>query len=153
ARVEYWPDLMKEVRAGAPGRVVVLNHPRDVHSGFRPFGPERFNAALGEDRDGAARGFDAVEVINSGALSSDPLRVVRDWFALGNHGQEVTAVGASDSHDVSRFIVGQGRTYVACRDDDPGRIDVAEACRSLREGRALVSLGLLARLTVDGRFG
>ena len=80
------------------------------------------------------------------------MRVVRDWFALWNHGQEVTAVGASDSHDVNRFIVGQGRTYIACRDDDPGRIDIKEACRNLRAGRALVSLGLLARLTVDEKF-
>jgi hypothetical protein len=30
---------------------------------------------------------------------------------------------------------------------------VAEACDSIRRGRVLVSLGLLATLTVDGRFG
>jgi hypothetical protein len=92
-------------------------------------------------------------VINSGALQTDPMRVVRDWFALWNHGLPITAVGASDSHDVGRSIVGQGRTYVACRDDDPGRIDRDEACRSLRSGRAMVSLGLLARLAVEDRFG
>jgi hypothetical protein len=153
ARLTYWPDLMKAIRAGSSGRVIILNHPRDDHDGFRPFGPSHFNAAVGEDRDGGAPGFDAVEVINSGALQSDPMLVVRDWFALWNHGHEVTAVGASDSHDVSRFIVGQGRTYIACGDADPARIDVTEACRSLRAGRALVSLGLLARLTVNDRFG
>jgi hypothetical protein len=156
ARIEYWPDLMREVRKAAGGTravVVVLNHPRDQHAGFRPFGPERFNAAVGEDRDGVPWNFDAVELINSGAMQSDPMRVVRDWFALWNHGNEVTAVGASDSHDVSRFIVGQGRTYVACRDDEPGRIDRFEACKSLHHGRVLVSLGLLARIAVDDRFG
>jgi hypothetical protein len=95
---------------------------------------------------------DAIEVINSGALQSDPMQLVRDWMAVVNHGERVTAVGGSDSHDVARFIVGQGRTYLACRDDNPSRIDVAAACRALREGRASVSLGLLTTVTVDGRF-
>src|SRR5437762_8935612 len=73
-------------------------------------------------------------------------------MAVLNHGGRVTAVGGSDSHDVARYIVGQGRTYLTCRDDDPSRIDVAAACRALRDGRAFVSLGLLTTLTVDGRF-
>jgi hypothetical protein len=150
--IEDWPSLFREIRAGAPDRVIILNHPRDAHSGFRPFGPENFNDVTGEDRNGASCGFDAVEVINSSAMQSDPMRPVRDWFALWNHGQQVTAVGSSDSHEVSRSIVGQGRTYIASRDEDPGRIDVGEACRNLRAGRAVVSLGLLARLTVDDRF-
>ena len=151
-RVEYWPDLIKGIRAGSAGRVVVLNHPRDLHSDFRPFGSENFNPVVGENRDGVPYTFDAVELVNSGAMQSDPMQVVRDWFALWNHGQELTAVGASDSHDVSRYIVGQGRTYIACRDDDPGKIDVAEACRNLKAGRAVVSLGLLALLTVDDKY-
>jgi hypothetical protein len=153
ARIEHWPDLMRAIRAGSTGRVVILNHPRDRHAGFRPFGEENFHPAVGEDRNGVPYGFDAVELINSGAMQTDPMRVVRDWFALWNHGLTITAVGASDSHDVSRSIVGQARTYIACRDDDPGRIDLDEACRGLRAGRALVSLGLLARLSVDDRFG
>ena len=152
ARDVYWPSLLRGIRAGSSDRVVILNHPRDRHSGFRPFGDENFNAAVGEDRQGVPYEFDGVEAINSGAMRTDPMRVVRDWFALWNHGQEVVAVGASDSHDVGRSIVGQGRTYIVGLDDDPGRIDVGEACRNLRAGRALVSLGLLARLTVDGRF-
>lgn len=149
----FWPELMDSIRAGNDRRFVILNHPRDDHNGFRPFGPSQFNAASGEDRGGTPYTFDAVEVVNSGALQTDPMLVVRDWFALWNHGQEVTAVAGSDSHDVTRFIVGQGRTYVACADADPGEIDVDAACRSLREGRAVVSLGLLADLKVDGRFG
>jgi hypothetical protein len=91
-------------------------------------------------------------VINSGAMQSDPTRVFQDWFALWNHGHRLTAVGASDSHDVSRHIVGQARTYIACPDQNPGRIDIAAACRSLRLGRAVVSLGLLTRTTVADRF-
>jgi hypothetical protein len=78
--------------------------------------------------------------------------VFRDWFALLNRGLRVTAVGASDSHDVSRFIVGQARTYVSAPDEDPSRIDIDTACKSLLAGRAYVSMGLLPLITVDDRF-
>jgi hypothetical protein len=95
--------------------------------------------------------FDAIEVANSGTLQSDFMRSFRDWFTLLNRGYRVTAVGSSDSHDVSRFIVGQGRTYLVCDDRNPGKIDVDAACRSIKGGRAGVSLGLLTRVTVDGK--
>jgi hypothetical protein len=49
--------------------------------------------------------------------------------------------------------VGQARTYVASRSEDPARIDVEEACRNLRAGKALVSLGLLVDIRVEDRFG
>jgi hypothetical protein len=152
-RLTDWPSLLGAIRSATmPGdAVVILNHPRDLHAGFRPFDPSQFNAITGAHRRGPI-GTSAIEVINSGALQSDPMQLVRDWMALLNHGERVTAVGGSDSHDVARFIVGQGRTYVTCRDDDPAHIDIAEACRALRAGRAFVSLGLLATLTVDGQF-
>ena len=86
-------------------------------------------------------------------MQSDPMQLVRDWMALRNRGERMTAVGASDSHDVARYIVGQDRTYILCRDDDPARLDVNAACRALKAGRALVSLGLLSRMSVDDRFG
>ncbi len=136
ARIEHWPDLMRAIRAGPPGRVVVLNHPRDRHAGFRPFGEEHFNPAVGEDRNGVPYGFDAVEVINSGALQTDPMRVVRDWFALWNRGLPITAVGASDSHDVGRFIVGQGApTSPAATTTRAGSTSTRRAGTSDRAGR------------------
>jgi hypothetical protein len=152
AEKDDWSDLIRGIRAGLSDRVVILNHPRDLHGNFRPFDAANFPAARDAARRGGVSGFDAVEVINSGAMNSDPLLLFRDWFALWNHGCLVTAVGSSDSHDVSRYIVGQGRTYIACRDTNPAQIDVAEACRNLRDGRALVSLGLLADLSVDDRY-
>jgi hypothetical protein len=151
-RIEHWPKLIENIRATPEVRVVVLNHPRDVHNGFVPFAETNYNSATGENLRGFEFEFDAVELINSGALRSDLMQVVHDWFGLLNHGYRVTAVGASDSHDVSRFIVGQGRTYIFCRDDDPANIDIQEACANLRAGRALVSLGLLVDMTVQGRF-
>jgi hypothetical protein len=147
-----WGALLDAIRAAPGERVVVLNHARDLHLGFRPFDPAHFNPVTGTHRRGPLK-VDAMEVINSGATQSDPMRLVRDWMALLNHGERVVAVGASDSHDVARYIVGQGRTYIACDDADPGRLDVAAACRALRAGRATVSLGLLAGLTVNDRSG
>jgi len=151
-RLATWPDLLKAIRSAPGERVVVLNHPRDLHAGFRPFEPGRFNPVTGEHRNGPP-GVDAVEVINSGAMQSDPMQTVRDWMALRNQGDRTTAVAASDSHDVARYIVGQGRTYIVGRDDDPAHLDVDAACRALKDGRAFVSLGLLAKLRVEDRFG
>jgi hypothetical protein len=151
-KVTLWPSLMRALRETPGVRVVVLNHPRSIHSKFRPFGPENFDAATGENKREGEFSFDAIEVLNSGAQQTDYMLVFRDWFALLNRGHRFTAVGASDSHDVSRFIVGQARTYIVTPDDNPGRINVAAACESLLAGRALVSMGLLAQMTVEERF-
>ena len=152
-RSEDWPTLMAAMRRTPGVQVITLNHPRDLHSNFIPLGPTNFNGVTGANLRGPEFSFDALEVITSGAMQSDIMLLYHDWFALLNHGYRVTAVGSSDSHDVSRFILGQGRTYVVCPDADPGALDVAAACRSLREGRALVSLGLLTQLRVNDRFG
>jgi hypothetical protein len=153
SQTEEWPKLMQSIRSTPGVRVTILNHPRDVHSNFRPFAETNFNALTGENKRGREFSFDAVELINSGALQSDLMLVYRDWFALLNFGYRVAAVGASDSHDVSRYIVGQGRTYVACVDADPARIDQNELCRNFRAGRMLVSMGLLTLMSVNDRFG
>ena len=151
-RLEHWPALMENIR-GTPGvQFVVLNHPRDVHSGFCPFAETNFNAKTGENLRGFEFSFDGVELINSGALRTDLMQVFHDWFALLNYGYKIVGVGASDSHDVSRFIVGQGRTYIMCDDKDPGRVSVNETLASLKKGRALISLGLITRLKVEDRF-
>jgi len=132
--------------------VVVLNHPRNIHNNFQPFAAAHFNSVTGENLRGPEFSFDAMEVLNSSAQQSDFMRVYRDWFALLNHGYRITAIGSSDGHDVSRYIVGQGRTYVACPEERPDRIEVASACSNLLAGRALVSMGLLTDMTVNERF-
>jgi hypothetical protein len=152
-RITDWPKLMRDLRATPGVRVVVLNHPRNVHSNFQPFAATNFNAVTGDNRRGFEFSFDAIEVINSSALQSDLMLTFRDWLALLNHGYRVTAVGSSDCHDVSRYIVGQGRSYVRSDDASPGRINVEEACRSFLGGRVLVSLGLLTQMTVEDKFG
>ena len=148
-----WESVFRSIHQAPGVQVIVLNHPRDVHGGFRPFGPAQHIGPAGENLNDWKLEANAVELINSGALQSDPLLVYRDWFGLLNRGLRLTGVGSSDSHDVARHFVGQGRTYIRCDDSDPSQIDVAAACRSLSEGRALVSLGLLAEVQVEDRFG
>ena len=147
-----WSKLIASLRVDPGAPVVILNHPRNVHNSFQPFAPVHFNSVTGENLRGFEFEFDAIEVLNSSALQSDWMVGFRDWFALLNHGYRVTAVGSSDGHDVSRYIVGQGRTYIECDDSDPAAIDVEAACRNLLAGRALVSMGLITQLKVDGKY-
>jgi hypothetical protein len=82
-----------------------------------------------------------MEVVNSGAMSSDPLQLVRDWMGLLTRGLRVSAIGASDTHTVDFVPVGQARTYVE---------ESGGAVRNLIEGRNLVSYGLAADLRQTG---
>ncbi|HZE98140.1 MAG TPA: CehA/McbA family metallohydrolase [Planctomycetota bacterium] len=153
SKLTDWTTLMESIRATPGVRVVILNHPRNNHSNFVPFADSNFNRISGDNLRGPEFTFDAMELLNSSALRSDDFQVIHDWMALLNHGYRITGVGSSDCHEVNRFIVGQARTYIAVKDTDPGRIDVAAACESLLKGRALVSMGLLAQVKVDGRYG
>ncbi len=151
-RLIDWPQLMTELR-GAPGvRVVILNHPLNIHNNFQPFAATNYDAATGDNLRGFDFSFDATELLNSSAQQSDYMAVYRGWFGLLNHGYRVTGVGSSDSHDVSRYIVGQGRTYIRSADSNPDRIDVPVACSNLLAGRALVSMGLLTDIRVNDQF-
>ncbi len=161
-----WPALMTELRATRGAQVIILNHPRSTHNGFQPFAATNFNGVTGENLRGPEFSFDALELLNSSAQQTDFMLVYHDWFALLNYGYRITAVGSSDSHDVSRFIVGQARTYIPVPflDDragiraslfhelDPAHIDIGAACSNLLAGRATVCMGLLAQMTVGDQF-
>jgi hypothetical protein len=152
-RITDWPALIQSIRATPQNKVVILNHPEDLHSEFRPFASTNLHPVTGRSLNGREIACDALELINSGALQSDLMLPFRHWFALLNHGHRVTGVAGSDSHDVARFIVGQGRTYVAIDDRTPGGLDIAKACESILSGKAVMSLGLFATIAVDGAFG
>ena len=151
-RNKEWAGTFEEIFATPGAKVAILNHARDLHSGVRPFGPERWSAATGDQLDGWPLRITAMEVINSGATQTDQLQLTRDWMTLLNRGYAVTPVGSSDSHDVSRYIVGQGRTYIRCDDRDVRELDVEAAVASFLQGRVLVSYGLIAELTVNGKY-
>lgn len=149
---EDWAKLLPEIRATPGVKVITLNHPRDLHSGFIPLGGMQFNPKTGRHRQAEALDIDAMEVITSAAMQSDIHLLYRDWFALLNRGHRIAAIASSDSHDVNRFILGQGRTYVAAKDADAANLDLDEVWRSYKEGRLLVSLGLLTTLKVNDKF-
>lgn len=148
--LEAWPELLSQIRQSPEIRVAILNHPTDTHSGFTPFAATNLNLVTGKNLRGNFEfTFDAVEVINSGAMRSDWMEPFRAWFALVNRGHKIMAIGSSDSHDVSRFIVGQGRTYIQGKDADPSKLDVRQACENLKNGRSIVSLGLFPQLAIS----
>lgn len=144
-----WMQLAKSIAAAADRPVIVLNHGFDEHGGFRPLAREI--GAGGDRLDGRSLPANAMEILNSGAVMSDALALTRAWMGLLNRGLRLTPVGSSDSHDVTRYIVGQGRTYVRCDDRDAGAIDAARAIDSLRRGQVMVSYGLLTEIEVEGR--
>src|SRR5262245_21162903 len=83
ARIASWDAAFRAIdETGA--RVVILNHARDVHAGFRPFGAERHIAVAGLDRDGWVARANAMEVVNSGAQQTDVRRLFADWFGMMN---------------------------------------------------------------------
>ncbi|MBS0206710.1 MAG: CehA/McbA family metallohydrolase [Planctomycetes bacterium] len=147
-----WGLLFDDIQRTPGVKIAILNHARDLHSNIRPFGPILYNSIVGENLDGWPMRFNAMEVVNSGATQTDVLQLFHDWMGLLNRGRPVTPVGSSDSHDVARHFVGQGRTYIRCDDRDPGNLDVDAAVNNFLQGRVMVSYGLLAELTVNEKY-
>lgn len=148
-----WSVTFDQIYRTPEVKAVILNHARDLHGPTRPFGPELFNAAVGENLEGWPIGFNAMEVINSGATQTEVMRLFRDWMALLNRGRMIVPVGSSDSHDVGRHFVGQGRTYIRLEDGNPGALNVDQAVNNFLQGRVRVSYGLLTEITVNDKYG
>ena len=151
-RIKSWDEISGEMQ-GNPRYNIILNHARDLHGNFRPFDAKHHIAPAGQSLLGWRFPANSMEVINSGATQTEPMQLFRDWFGLLNRGLRVAPVGSSDSHTVSRYLVGQARTYIRCGDEDPGRIDVSEAMDSFRQGKVMVSYGLATELTVEDSYG
>ena len=147
-----WQEIDKAISSVVKNRVVILNHARDVHNNFRPFDPARHLSTVGIDRDGWLLPANAMEVINSGSQQSNFMLLFKDWFGMLNGGANLSPIGSSDSHDVNRFIVGQGRTYAKVKNDTTG-IDIGEAMRAITNGEVMVSCGLLTKIVVAGKYG
>ena len=144
-----WGQLFDSIYATPGVRVAVLNHARDLHSNVRPFGPKLFNEVVGENIAGWPQRFNAMETVNSGTTQYDPLQLFHDWMSLLNRGLKVVPIGSSDSHDVARHFVGQGRTYIRGDDRDVSQIPIDATLSNLIAGRAMVSYGLLTELKLQ----
>ena len=151
--VENWNHVTANIADEGNEKVIILNHARDIHNGFRPFDPVRHLSSAGTSTHDWKFPANAMEVINSGSQQSDLMNLYLDWFGMLNRGYFLTPIGSSDSHDVSRFTVGQGRTYIQWGGDDPAAIDVGKVIKNVREGRVMVSLGLLTKIVVNRQYG
>ena len=147
-----WNNVGDIINPGGVGSVI-LNHARDIHIGFRPFDPKRHISIAGMDLDGWKFPANAMEVVNSGSLQTNMFYLFQDWFGMMNRGHFLTPVGSSDSHDVSRYLVGQARTYIRARDGKPGEIDINETIKNFQSGKVAVSMGLLTQVTVNNKYG
>lgn len=143
-----WIKLVEDIRfRGA--KVVILNHPRwKKYDVFKDLG---FNTLTGEQAVYDHLPFDGLELANSGSLRKDPLQLFGDFFALLNHGENIKAVGSSDSHAVLP-PVGQGRTYIRSSTDNPAKINIDEICANFLAGKSSISLGMFADVLVENQF-
>lgn len=152
-RLMSWDEIFKSIHDTPNVKAVILNHARDIHSKYRPFGLKNYIGLTGESLDDGRLQANAMEIINSGATQTDLLQLYRDWFGALNRGLTLTPVGCSDSHDVSRYIVGQARTYIQSADQDPAKIDVPQTIQNFVAGKVLLSYGLFTQIKVNGGYG
>lgn len=145
---QAWPELFGNVFRTPNVKVVILNHARDIHRSYRPFGPAHFLAPVARNTDDWNLRANAMEIVNSAAQQSDMMQLVHDWMANLCAGRRLIPVGSSDSHDVARHFVGQGRTLIRCPDNNAGEIDTEHAVRSFLKGHVTVSCGLTAAIRV-----
>ncbi|MCH9726173.1 MAG: CehA/McbA family metallohydrolase [Planctomycetes bacterium] len=152
-KLKTWDQIFKSIYETPQMKVVILNHARDLHSNYRPFGPRNHLSQTGENLEGWRLQANAMEIINSGATQTDVMQLYHDWFGLLNRGVFLTPVGCSDSHDVCRYIVGQARTYIQADDQDPSQIDVSQTVQNFVDGKVLLSYGLFTRIKVNSQYG
>ncbi len=142
-----WVKLVDGMRAHG-AKVVTLNHPRWPTVIDSPFAWTTLDPDTGTIH-GQELTVDATELANAGCLLDDPLALFRDWFALLDHGYKLGAVASSDSHTVGE-PVGQGRSYVPSKTDDPSAIDVDAACDGFKRGANSIAVGIFADVHVNG---
>ncbi|MFN7139288.1 MAG: CehA/McbA family metallohydrolase [Limisphaerales bacterium] len=147
-RETNWVKVVDDMRMHG-AKVIILNHPRWAR--MDAYEMQGMNPLTGERGSGMPITFDAMELANSGAALKDKMQLFEDWFAFLNYGEDLKAVGSSDSHGVTP-IVGQGRTYIRSTATAPSKIDVDEACAAMVRGDMSVSLGLFADVVVNDKY-
>lgn len=149
--LQNWRELDSAVKAACANCAIILNHARDIHNGFRPFGPQRHVSASGRALDGWPLPANAMEVINSGSQQSARMQLILDWFGMLNRGHYLAPAGSSDSHDVGRYLAGQSRTYIRSAGTGRDTALMNATFRNFREGKVLVSFGLMTKIDVEGQ--
>lgn len=140
-------------------QVVGLNHPRgwlrDIGYNLQTGVPALKDATrLGFPAGAQLFSFDMdmIELINgTSAVFNSGKGMFDYWTSFLNLGHRITAVGSSDAHDYD--LPGVARTYFPSRTDQPAGFVQADLASALKEGRAVVSLGGFARVTINGEAG
>ncbi len=138
--------IFDAVRAGTPGAVIQVNHPRMRHIGYFDLGG--LDATTGAAHESFSFEFDTIEVFNGFDLPNLHVveRNLRDWYGLLSLGYRFVAVGNSDSHQRQRQWAGYPRTYVDVGDGVP--VTPRAVAASLKAGRAFVTNGPLLHVRV-----
>ncbi len=140
------PELVQLARdRGA--EVVQINHARGpglalfAHVGF-----DRVTGGPTTRRNQWVENFEAMEVYNE---RDDFCELARDWMALNNHGRRVTGTGTSDTHTLGN-PAGFPRSYVHVGETaSAADFDVSDIMDAVKDGRVIVSGGLLITLGAD----
>ncbi|MCB9521706.1 MAG: CehA/McbA family metallohydrolase [Myxococcales bacterium] len=170
-QVDWHYADMRELFAASRARgaqVVALNHPRlgcsymclvdyDRLTGL-PRLPDPTLLGFEPDADLWSWDFDTIELVNGHrVIFVDPARpretgIFDDWMSYLNLGHAITATGVTDTHDVPTEST--PATYFASPTDDPGQFEDAMLVDSMLSGRALVSTGAFARVSIgSGTLG
>ena len=151
-------ELFALMRERSDGGVNLLNHPSYLEDiGWdRMLGEPTLDdpTLLGLAPDAAIWSWDldGMEVMNGHSSPfADGNGRWLDWQSMLNAGHPLIAVGCSDDHGGTK--VGFPRTYVPATTDVPRDVSTDEVVAGFLEGRAVVSAGAFARVTVDGRAG
>jgi predicted metal-dependent phosphoesterase TrpH len=142
------PDQLLSELSTRGATFLQINHPRLLpHIGYFELRNARDPAAASR----TLQGFDGLEVWNGYDLNRTDRRdrVMTDWLGAIGRGQHIVATGGSDSHDLSRNVLGYPRTYV--REPTSAAPDPKRIVAALKAGRAFVSNGPLLELAVDGK--
>ncbi|MCA9591677.1 MAG: CehA/McbA family metallohydrolase [Myxococcales bacterium] len=145
-------DLFARVRELAPGVLVQVNHPRMADIGYFNRA-ELDSGSMEAGAEGFSFDFDTLEVVNGFELGQPKVidENLREWFRLLEAGHRYTAMGNSDSHQLSREWAGYPRTYLRVPDDRPGHVTAEQIVSALRGGRAFVSNGPFLDVRVGGQ--
>lgn len=149
--VKNWKEVKSNIQKDPSIKAVILNHARDIHKNFRPIDSSHMISKIGFQPEEWPFPANAMELVNSGSTQTDPLQLTFDWFDLLKKGYKIAGIGASDSHDVSRFLIGQSRTYIKSNDSNVGKITTTKVIDDLVAGKTMVSFGLLTEIKVNDK--
>jgi hypothetical protein len=145
-----FPGVMQAVKAGTPGHVVQINHPRDgISANF-----DRIGLNPKKPLDPTLKAsliFNAVEIFNAGDLELFK-EGLEDWLYLVENGLDIAATGTSDAHSIES-LCGHPRTLVAVENDDPATLKPTDADAGVLAQKTLVTSGPFATLTPGASAG